>query len=107
VGVSALATAYLLTQAKKNTAIALIKDITANALQRLKTECTLSNANVKEGKDAAQEKHILEVWRDWYVTALDRTTDIAVSGANNRIRKSIVRAQRQVRDVCAACTKGW
>jgi hypothetical protein len=107
VGVSALATAYLLTQARRNTAIALIKDITANALQRLKTECALSNTNVKEGKDTTTEKHILEMWRDWYVAALDRTTDIAVSGANNRIRKSIARAQQQVRDACAACTKRW
>jgi hypothetical protein len=107
VGVSALATAYLLTQAERNTAIALIKDITANALQRLKIECALSNTNVKEGKDAVKEKHILEVWRDWYVVALDRTLDIAVKGANNRIRKSITRAQRQVRDACAACTKVW
>jgi aminopeptidase YwaD len=105
VGVSALATAYLLTRAKNNTTIALIKDITANALQRLKTECALSNAIVKQGGDAAKEKHILEVWRDWYLTALDRTTDIAVSGANNRIRKSIARAQRQVRDACTTCTK--
>ncbi len=42
VGVSALATAYLLTQADQKTAVALISDITANALQRLQTECALS-----------------------------------------------------------------
>lgn len=107
VGVSALATAYLLTGAERNTAVALIKDIAANGLQRLQTECALSNTVVKQGGDAAKEKHILEVWRDWYLAALDRTADIAVNGANNRVRKSIVRSQRQVRDACAACTKAW
>lgn len=107
VGISALATAYLLTQAKRKTTVALIKDITANALQRLKTECALSDTAMKQGGVAAKEKHILEVWRDWYITALDRTTDIAVSGANNRIRKSIARAQQQVRNACTAYTRGW
>lgn len=107
VGVSALATAYLLTQARRNTAIALIKDIAANALQRLQTEYELGNANVQEGGDAAKEKHILTVWRDWYLTALERTADIAAGGANDRIRKTIARAQQQVRDAYALYTKGW
>ncbi|WP_315818091.1 hypothetical protein [Paraflavitalea speifideaquila] len=55
VGVSALATAYLLTQADRKTALALIKDLTGNALQRLQTECALSAAVVQKGGDAAQE----------------------------------------------------
>lgn len=103
VGVSALVTAYLLTQANRNTAVALIKDLAENARQRLRTECELSKAIIQQGGDTAREKHILEVWRDWYLTALDKTKDIAVKGTNNRIDKAIKRAQQQVREEAAAC----
>jgi len=60
VGVSALATAYLLTQADSKTAISLIRDITQSALHRLQTECALSKEVVQKGGDAAKEKHIIE-----------------------------------------------
>lgn len=103
VGVSALATAYLLTQANSKTAVALIRDIAANALQRLQTECALSKEVIQKGGDAATEKHILEVWRDWYLTALDKTTDIAVKGPDKRITKAITRARQQIRDEAAKC----
>jgi aminopeptidase YwaD len=103
VGVSALVTAYLLTQANRNTAVALIKDLAENARQRLRTECGLSKAIIQQGGDTAREKHILEVWCDWYLTALDKTKDIAVKGTNNRIDKAIKRAQQQVREEAAAC----
>ena len=103
VGVSALVTAYLLAHADRRTTVALIKDIAANALQRLQTECALSKEVVQKGGDAAREKHILEVWREWYLTALDKTTDIAVKGPNSKITKTIARAQQQVREQAAGC----
>lgn len=103
VGVSALVTAYLLTHADRRTTVSLIKDIAANALQRLQTECSLSKEMVQKGGDTAQEKHILEVWRDWYLTALDKTIDIAVKGPNSKINKTIARAQQQVREQAAKC----
>jgi hypothetical protein len=103
VGVSALATAYLLTQADRKTALSLIKDLTANALQRLQTECALGKAEVQKGGDAAKEKHILEVWRDWYLTAIEKTTDISVKGADAKIKKAIAQAQKQVRAATEQC----
>lgn len=103
VGVSALVTAYLLTQADRNTAVALIKDLAKNARQRLRTECVLSKEIIRKGGDADQEKHILEVWRDWYLAALDKTRDIAVKGSNNKINKVIEQAQQQLREEAAKC----
>lgn len=107
VGVSALATAYLLTQADQRTAVALIKDITANALQRLQTECVLSKDVIQKGGDAVNEKHILEVWRDWYLAALGKTTDIAVEGADKKITRAITQAQKKISDEAAKCIAGW
>ncbi|AXY76093.1 peptidase M28 [Paraflavitalea soli] len=107
VGLSALVTAYLLTQADQKTTVALIKDITANALQRLQTECVLSKEVIQKGGDAAAEKHILEVWRDWYLAALGKTTDIAVKGAGKKITSAIAKAQKQVTDQAAKCIAGW
>lgn len=107
VGVSALATAYLLTQADQRTAVALIRDITANALQRLQTECALSKEVIQKGGDAANEKHILEVWRDWYLAALGKTTDIAVNGTNKKITRAIAQAQKKISDEAAKCIAGW
>lgn len=107
VGVSALATAYLLTQADQKMAVALIKDITANALKRLQTECVLSKEVIQKGGDAAKEKHILEVWRDWYLAALAKTTDIAVKGPTNKISRTITQSQKKVSDEAAKCIAGW
>jgi aminopeptidase YwaD len=107
VGVSALATAYLLAQADSKTAIALINDITQNALSRLQTESTLSKEIIQKGGDATKEKHILEVWRDWYMTAIAKTTDIAVNGADTKVSKAIARAQQQVTAATAKYTAQW
>jgi aminopeptidase YwaD len=107
VGVSALVTAYLLTQADSKTALALIGDITQSALQRLQTECALSKEVVQKGGDAAKEKHIIEVWRDWYVTAIGKTADIAVNGTDGKINKAIARSQQQVKDEAVKGVAKW
>lgn len=103
VGVSALATAFLLTGARQETAIALINDIKANAIQRLQTELALSKAAVQQGGDKETEKHILQVWTDWYIKALATTHDIAAAGHREKINKVIAEAQQQVREKLAAC----
>ena len=107
VGVSALATAYLLTQADQRTAVVLIRDITANALQRLQTECALSKEVIQKGGDTAHEKHILEVWRDWYLTALGTTTARALHGTSKQIPRAIAQAQKKISDETAKCIAGW
>lgn len=107
VGVSALATALLLTQANERTARALIQDITANAVKRLDDEGALSKAQVQQGGNAATEKHILEVWRDWYLAALDTTKDIAIAGAGKTTLTTIEKAKKQVQQAFVRNTAGW
>lgn len=106
VGVSALVCAYLLSEADSKTARALIRDITVNALQRLQAEYMLSKAAIKGGNDPAKEKHILEVWRDWYLAAIDSTRDIAVNGADAKISQAIANARQQVKNKASACLAG-
>jgi hypothetical protein len=98
---SALATAFLLTTADNKTAVALIKDITRNALQRLQTEYELSKAAVQAGKEKAKEQHILEVWRDWYVKALACTIDIPAGEAGKQVQQAIVKGQEQIKELTA------
>lgn len=107
VGISALATAYLLTQASEKTARMLIQDITANALKRLQDEAALSKAQVQQGGDTAAEKHILEVWRDWYLAALDTTRDIAAGGAGKKTDTAIAQAKERVRQAFVHAMEGW
>lgn len=107
VGVSALVTAYLLTEADTRTAVALINDLAGNALARLQAECAIGKANLQQGGDAAKEKHILEVWRDWYLVALGAMTDIAVKGPNRKIEKAISQARQQVQNAYRKCTGSW
>jgi hypothetical protein len=102
VGVSALATAYLLTSAGHKTAVALIQDITHNALDRLETEFALSRSAVQQGGDKVLEKHILDTWARYYIDALATTSDIAVAGAHASITRAIADGQQQVKQKLAA-----
>ena len=101
VGKSALATAYLLTTANNKTAVALINDITHNALQRLQTEFELSKQAIQQGKDKAAEQHILEVWSNWYVNAIGAAADISAQDLNTAVQKSIEEAKKKIQQQTA------
>src|SRR5690606_18067814 len=66
VGVSALATAYILASADESVTLTLIDEILKNALDRLNTEFALSREVVDKGGKVADEQHILKVWTDYY-----------------------------------------
>lgn len=97
VGISALLTAFLLTTADSKTAITLITDIEQNALKRLQTEFELSKEAVGKGKSKQDEQHILEVWRDWYIKAINATIDIAVKPDIALIQKKIDQSINKIR----------
>jgi hypothetical protein len=99
---SALATAFLLTTADDKTAASLINEITRNALQRLQTEYELSKKAVQSGTDKAKEQHILEVWGDWYVKALDAAIDISVKETGKRAQQAIEKGKQQIQQQTAA-----
>jgi aminopeptidase-like protein len=96
---SALATAFLLTTADDKTAASLINEITRNALQ---TEYELSKKAVQSGTDKAKEQHILEVWGDWYVKALDAAIDISVKETGKRAQQAIEKGKQQIQQQTAA-----
>lgn len=89
VGVSALATAYILTSADERTALTLIDEIQQSALSRLNVEVALSKEAVGTGAKVADEQHILDVWTSYYTSALDRMTEIPVNGTTKKIDAKI------------------
>ena len=97
----ALATAYLLASADNKTAVALINDITRNALQRLQTEYDLSKKAVQQGNEKVNEQHILEVWNSWYIKALAAAIDIPAAGAGKTVQQAIEKGKQQIQQQTA------
>ncbi len=89
VGVSALAAAYTLCAADESASLALIDEITKNATDRLETEYALSKTALQNGSTLEKEQHILQVWSDWYKTALSKMSDINTDGVTKAIEKKI------------------
>lgn len=96
VGVSALATAFILCSADEQTIFLLIDEIKISALERLSVEFELGRVAILSGSKPAGEQHILEVWASWYVQALDKMMDIHVGPSTERINQKIKDAQREV-----------
>lgn len=93
VGVSALATAYILASADESKTLTLIDEIQKNALDRLSVETALSKEAVDKGAKVMDEQHILEVWTSYYTTALDKMTEIPVKGTTKKIDTKIAVAK--------------
>jgi aminopeptidase YwaD len=89
VGVSALTAAYTLVTADENTATATVTQVKTDALTRLKTEFELSKKAIADGKPAADEKHILEVWGKWYTDALATIGTMPVDAKTTRVGSAI------------------
>jgi hypothetical protein len=99
VGVAALATAYLLTNANEKTAVDLIKDVEQSALQRLLKEYAVSKVSMIQEPDLTKETHIQEVWRDWYIKGIATAANIPVEGAGKKTMKAIAEAQEQIQKI--------
>lgn len=89
VGISSLATAYVLSAADESTTLTLIDEITKNATDRLEVEFALSKEAVGKGSKVADEQRILEVWTSYYTAALDKMTEIPVKGTTKKIDTKI------------------
>lgn len=89
VGVSALTAGMTLVNADENTALAIAKTVKAAADKRLAAEFALSQQAIKEGKDAAKEKHILETWSQWYINALATINEIPVQPETTRVGSNL------------------
>lgn len=106
VGVSALATAYVLASADEAVTLTLIDEIRKNAIDRLEVEFALSKEAVAKGGKVADEQHILEVWTSYYTGALDKMTEIPVKGTNKKIDTKIAAAKADLQKKLDEL-KGW
>ncbi len=106
VGVSALATAYVLASADDAVTLTLIDEIRKNAIDRLEVEFALSKEAVAKGGKVSDEQHILEVWTSYYTGALDKMTEIPVKGTNKKIDTKIAAAKADLQKKLDEL-KGW
>ena len=106
VGVSALATAYVLASADDAVTLTLIDEIRKNAIDRLEVEFALSKEAVAKGGKVADEQHILEVWTSYYTGALDKMTEIPVKGTNQKIDTKIAAVKADLQKKLDEL-KGW
>lgn len=96
VGISALAAAFTLSSADEKTALSLIGELTKNALDRLEIEYHLSKEAVLKNAPIEKERHILNVWADWYKKAVGKMVDINTTGNTKAIKINIANSQQLI-----------
>lgn len=94
VGNCALDTGLILTDGTPAITRAALEELTKVAERTLATQGQLSRDTIAKGAPVAGEQHILEVWRDYYVAALEKITDIAVGPID--LKADIAKAQDRV-----------
>jgi hypothetical protein len=97
VGACALTTGLLLADGSRPVVLAALEELTRAAEKELATQKALGRDTLSRGGNADTERHIIDVWRDFYLGAIDRIPDIAVgpidlgvalSAAKERVSKA-------------------
>jgi hypothetical protein len=97
VGACALTTGLLLADGSRPVVLAALEELTRAAEKELATQKVLGRDTLSRGGNAESERHIIDVWRDFYLGAIDRIPDIAVgpidisaamNTAKDRVRKA-------------------
>jgi Zn-dependent M28 family amino/carboxypeptidase len=100
VGACALTTGLFLTDGSAAIVKGALEELTRTAEATLATQGKLSRDTVARGATVATEQHVLDVWRDYYLAAIDRISDIAVGPvdvatevavAKERVRRAMPR----------------
>jgi aminopeptidase YwaD len=98
VGACALTAGLLLTDGSLSITRAALTELTTVAERALAIQAQLSRDTIAKGAKSADEQHVLEVWRDYYLTAIARIPDIAVgpvdltadiAAAQDRVRRAV------------------
>jgi aminopeptidase YwaD len=97
-GISALATAFTLAAADEATTVFLVDELTNCALNRLETEFEQGKLALKTNSTVQKEQHIIDLWSNWYTTALGKMTDINTGGVTPAIKKKIATCQEIIRN---------
>lgn len=95
VGTGALITALVLTSDQNQLASFVLDEIESAAIERLKVEFDLSKTEMENGGSLADETDILDTWADWYVKAIESTSDILTQSSDSN-RKAIEEAISKV-----------
>ncbi len=96
VGVSALVSALTLCRADNRTAVDLVRNVEAMALQRLNREWLLSRNALRTQGSLTEQRDILWTWGWWYSTAIQKMTEIPVGGAAEQLQQLVEQAARGV-----------
>ena len=104
VGSCALSTGLLLAQGSPDVARAALDELAGVAERALATQAALSDSAMRAGSSAASERLVIETWRDYYLGALARVPDLALSpdaiapmlsAAQARVRRAADQALRK------------
>ncbi|GGG92565.1 aminopeptidase family M28 protein [Polaribacter pacificus] len=76
VGTTALIAAYTLINSDKGTAQEIIKEITTAATERLQEELKQGKLAMQKGETLDLQITIINTWKDWYVSAINSTSDM-------------------------------
>lgn len=95
VGACALTTGLLLAEGTREVASAALDELVATAQRTLATQAALSRDTLSRSGSLEHEQHILGVWRDYYLGAIDRIPEIVVGPVN--LTTALDRARAQVR----------
>ncbi len=79
VGNCALNTGLLLTSGSAPIVKAALNELAAVAVRELRTQAALSAKAITGGAKTADERTILETWRDYYLAALERVPEMAAT----------------------------
>lgn len=100
VGACALTTGLLLTEGTPAVARAALDELAATAERTLRTQAALSRDTLARGGAREHEQHVLDVWRDYYLGAIERVPDMvvgpvdmtaAVAAARTRVERAAER----------------
>jgi aminopeptidase YwaD len=96
VGACALTTGLLLVDGSAAVARAALTELVQVAERALTTQARLARDTLAKGSTRDAEQHVLDVWRDYYLAAIDRVAEIAVgpvalplADAKARVRRAM------------------
>ncbi len=97
VATTALAIAFTLVNADHATALSIIEETKAAAIERLTIEIELSKAAMASGSSKAEETKIINAWTDWYLKALGTIKDMEVKGSSVEVINEIKSGQAEIK----------
>ncbi|WP_044401017.1 M28 family peptidase [Lacinutrix sp. Hel_I_90] len=95
VGTASLVSAFTLLNSDETTAKVIIKQIEDTAVERLNEELKQSRIALDQGEDLKTQIAILEAWEDWYVKAIETTSDMVED--QSLIKAEIEASQQSIR----------